>query len=162
MGTVISNTFFNFFMIPTYFTLIMGILIYMYVKQDKNKPHIEKGDLKKLMMVWAVVMSISFAYSYFFIDYDPFDTKLIHNLDSSTFYAIGYDKRFKKAKLIFNTDVANYGVQRVYIYDLPEHIWEEFRLSSSLGDYYNKNIKGKYKSYVIETDPSDEGWHNRE
>lgn len=161
MFRILVDTLFGLGGIPFYLSVFAFSLLYT-IKKDNSDKRVKRLLCLSIFAVWAIVILISLSRATIFKEYDPSETKVHHDLNSSTFYAVGYDKRFKKAKLIFNNDVTANGVERFYVYDLPEHVWEEFRLSSSLGEYYNNNIRGKYKSYVVENDLSDDGWRDRD
>lgn len=151
MLEIIKNTFLCFNGLPI---VLIAIILYFNLDSEEKESKYRKMVTKLCLVLVVVCLAIS-VFKYVTKEYDDSDTKLIYNLNSSTFYAIGYDERFEKAKLIFNKDKDENGVWRVYIYDLPFNVWDEFKCSSSLGEYYNKNIKGIYKCEIIEND-----WYN--
>lgn len=149
MIEILTNTLFmgNGFMLIPFIFLYLAIREYKIAKkeQDTKNEHYQTNIIKLLIIIIVIAFGIN-TYKYVNKDFDPDNIKLNFNTNSSTFYAIGYDERFEKAELIFNNDMDEDGMT-IYIYSLPKHIWDEFRNSSSLGEYYNKNIKGKYKCY---------------
>ena len=60
----------------------------------------------------------------------------LHKVDSSNIDRIGYQDR----KLI-----VEYKSGLMYAYnDVPEHVWNEFKLAESKGRFMNSEIKNKY------------------
>jgi len=128
------------------------MLIYQRYKNKKNGKTYNSNDLFIKVFVAIILISFVFStYKYITKEFNPSDVKLNHDIDSSTFYAIGYDERFEKAVLIFKNDFEDDdGVFTEYVYSLPKSVWEDFKYSSSLGGFYNENIKGKYKCEKFE------------
>lgn len=69
---------------------------------------------------------------------------LLQTVDSSAISEMGYDS--KKSALIIRFKSS--GKAYAYI-DFPVSEWNSFQSAKSIGTYYNKNIKGKYKSYRL-------------
>lgn len=60
-------------------------------------------------------------------------------VDSSMISSIGYDFASSALEVEFKSN------HQVWQYlDVPEYIWYEFESSSSVGKYFNSNIRGKY------------------
>lgn len=69
--------------------------------------------------------------------FDPYEVDMIDTPDSSCFCEVGYSYEFEKLVVRFrdNSD-------RIYIYsDVTEDVWNEFIKSSSLGGYFNREIR---------------------
>lgn len=67
-------------------------------------------------------------------------TKWVYNTPESTcFSRVGYDSRNNVLIVVFRDSGAEY-----HYYDVPEDVWESFYDSTSLGRYFNANIKGNY------------------
>ena len=67
-------------------------------------------------------------------------TKWVYNTpDSTCFSRVGYDSRNNVLIVVFRDSGAEY-----HYYDVPEDVWESFYDSTSLGRYFNANIKGNY------------------
>jgi KTSC domain len=61
------------------------------------------------------------------------------SVDSSTIDSIGYDEQTSTLEVSFKNG-------RVYQYfDVPSTVWEEFRTSSSKGQFLNTHIKGRFR-----------------
>lgn len=74
--------------------------------------------------------------------FDVHDVEMIDTDNSTCFREVGYSDYYSKLVVRFRENDCI-----VYVYsDVPGAVWEEFISSSSLGSYYNKEIKGKYES----------------
>jgi hypothetical protein len=61
------------------------------------------------------------------------------SFNSSTIAKVGYDKSTSTLEIEFQSgDVYQY-------FDVPEHIWEAFKISSSKGKFFNDTVKGLYR-----------------
>ena len=67
---------------------------------------------------------------------------LLKPVDSTAISEMGYDSDKQALIVRFKSS----GKAYAYV-DVPKSEWEAFRNAKSIGSYYNKNIKGKYKSY---------------
>lgn len=68
-------------------------------------------------------------------------TKWVYNTPESTcFSRVGYDSRNQVLIVVFRESGAEY-----HYFDVPEDVWESFYDSTSLGRYFNANIKGNYE-----------------
>jgi len=65
--------------------------------------------------------------------------------DSSCFSEIGYDEQNEVLVVVFRDSGSMYAY-----YDVPEGVWDDLYFASSMGSYYNKNIKGQYDCEKIE------------
>lgn len=159
MIEIIKETFFSLSGVPILVTIFFGVLIYdNYFGKNKDNNN-NKKDVKLAIKVYIIFMLILFGIStikYTNKEFDPSDVKTTRTPDSSVFYCVGYDKRFQKAVLVFNDDMENEYDFKEYIYNMDINTWNEFINSDSLGEYYNKHIKGKLKSYIEYPDPR--GW----
>lgn len=68
----------------------------------------------------------------------------MHAVDSTAISEIGYDETNHALIVRFKSS----GKAYVYI-EFPKSEWNSFKNAKPIGSYYNKNIKGKYKSYAI-------------
>lgn len=67
-------------------------------------------------------------------------TKWVYNTpDSTCFSRVGYDARNNMLIVVFRDSGTEY-----HYFDVPEDVWESFYDSTSLGRYFNANIKGNY------------------
>lgn len=72
--------------------------------------------------------------------FDPYEVGMISTPNSTCFCEVGYSYEFEKLVVCFRNSS-----DRIYIHsDVPAEVWEEFIDSSSLGGYYNKQIKDYY------------------
>lgn len=78
------------------------------------------------------------------VDYDIPNGIMEPTEKSSCFSEIGYDSRNEALVVRFR----NSGKAYVYL-EFSSSDWSSFKTAKSLGSYYNKNIKGKYKSYRL-------------
>lgn len=68
-------------------------------------------------------------------------TKCVYNTpDSTCFSRVGYDSRNNVLIVVFRDSGAEY-----HYFDVPEDVWESFYDSTSLGRYFNREIKGNYE-----------------
>jgi hypothetical protein len=62
----------------------------------------------------------------------------MHFVDSSNIERIGYDSTLSTLRVEFKSN-------RAYDYfNVPEHVFNELRMASSIGSYHAKNIKNAY------------------
>lgn len=74
--------------------------------------------------------------------FDIDDFIIIEADDSEAFYEIGYCKEFELLLVTFE------GSYETYVYgEFSEDDWNSFIIASSLGRWYNENIKNKYSCY---------------
>lgn len=77
--------------------------------------------------------------------FSPYDVSL-HSVDSSCFYKIGYDSKYEKLVVVFNSNT-----DYMYVYsDFTSGDYKDFTAADSLGKYYNSYIKGVYPSEKYE------------
>lgn len=60
--------------------------------------------------------------------------------DSTCFSKVGYDAGNQVLMVVFRESGVEY-----HYYGVPEDVWEEFYDSTSLGRYFNAEIKGNYE-----------------
>jgi len=65
-------------------------------------------------------------------------------VESTMISSIGYDSASSTLEVEFKSN------QQVWQYfDVPEYIWYEFESATSVGKYFNANIKGRYSENRI-------------
>lgn len=67
-------------------------------------------------------------------------TTPMHSVSSSQISYIGYDEDDEVLHVVF-PNRAHYEY-----YDVPKSVYEELRSADSVGSYFSKNIKNKYKN----------------
>jgi len=72
-------------------------------------------------------------------NFDLGSVDLIDTPDSSCFSEIGYDERNEVLVVVFRDSGAMYAYK-----DVPDSVWDDLFFASSMGGYYNENIKGQY------------------
>lgn len=108
----------HWFLLPVSAFLIMMILSFAGVKPavPEADRHLEYAEYDGSGLVWQ------------------------YTLKSTCFSAIAYDDGCEMLALIFRSNE-----DRAYVYsEFLERDYQEFISSSSLGGYYNQNIKGQY------------------
>lgn len=61
------------------------------------------------------------------------------NFSSATVAKIGYDSSSSTLEVEFH----NGGIYQYF--DVPEHLWEAFKVAESQGKFLSQNIKGQYR-----------------
>ena len=127
-----------------------------------------KDNLKKAIKYLLILIGIAFACWILFddspekVDEEPVLTEAeeevasyweakykipngtMHAVGSTAFSEIGYDEKNHALIVRFKSS----GKAYVYI-DVPKTEWDALNSARSIGSYFNRNIKSKYKSYAI-------------
>ena len=103
---------------------IVGLILSLFSHYVLPKIHTSNEVINKL--------KCSYTYDLEYVDFK--------HTNSSAIYEYGYDECYEKLAIVFtsNEDV-------IYVYDdISSDLFDNFEDAPSLGQFYNKYIKGKY------------------
>lgn len=78
-------------------------------------------------------------------DFDIRDVSMMETPDSTCFSEVGYDYGEETLVVTFRDSGSTYAY-----YDVPESVWDDLCSASSMGGFYNSDIKGQYHCEKIE------------